>query len=324
MPVCELLMDWIQLFEDSSIEYVTRSPNTKRGEVSVKCPWCGSEDPSFHLGVNLTNEVWGCHRNVAHRGKSPIRLIAALLGVSTPQARLIAAQYGRSDPDTLLDFALTSEAPKADERAVVDLSQFEGFKLIRPDGTGTKYWDYLASRGFHCVADLVFRYGLRYTTTGRWKDRILIPINDIHGLVGWTGRAITPRPVVAPRYLSSSSAIKSTLWQCDVLYQGGDVLFVCEGPVDAMKVDYYGRPYGAKATCVFGTHAGMEQLSILSKLRHRFGRIVLLFDPDAVEQIYNVSEWLPNVVIGAIPSGVEDPGALASGQIKALVESSKR
>ena len=32
-------MDWVRLLEDSRIEYVTRGPNTKRGEVSVRCPF---------------------------------------------------------------------------------------------------------------------------------------------------------------------------------------------------------------------------------------------------------------------------------------------
>jgi hypothetical protein len=32
-------MDWVKLLEDSNIEYVTRGPNTKRGEVSTRCPF---------------------------------------------------------------------------------------------------------------------------------------------------------------------------------------------------------------------------------------------------------------------------------------------
>jgi len=32
-------MDWVKLLDDSNIEYVSRGKNTKRGEISVRCPF---------------------------------------------------------------------------------------------------------------------------------------------------------------------------------------------------------------------------------------------------------------------------------------------
>jgi len=32
-------MDWVRLLDDSNIEYVSRGKNTKRGEISVRCPF---------------------------------------------------------------------------------------------------------------------------------------------------------------------------------------------------------------------------------------------------------------------------------------------
>jgi hypothetical protein len=32
-------MEWMSFLNDANIEYVTRGPNTKKGEVSVRCPF---------------------------------------------------------------------------------------------------------------------------------------------------------------------------------------------------------------------------------------------------------------------------------------------
>src|SRR5688572_2948962 len=100
-------MDWVEFFKANMIDYVTRGPNTKRGEVSVNCPWCAGDDPSHHLGINLTKAAYGCLRNPEHRGKRPAGLIAALLGCSFSQALIIEKQYtAAADPENLGD-ALT-------------------------------------------------------------------------------------------------------------------------------------------------------------------------------------------------------------------------
>ena len=93
-------MDWIRLFEANNIPWVSRGPNTKRGEVSIKCPWCGEDDPSEHLGISLDKENWGCLRSIRHRGRRPYALVQALLGCSYAQARIIVDQYSTSDPET--------------------------------------------------------------------------------------------------------------------------------------------------------------------------------------------------------------------------------
>src|SRR6266436_4570111 len=92
-------MQWEKFLTDYNIEFVTHGPNTKRGEVSVKCPWCGDDDPSQHLGISLEREAWGCHRNAQHRGKAPAWLIKALIDCTSTQAQLLVRQYGQSDPD---------------------------------------------------------------------------------------------------------------------------------------------------------------------------------------------------------------------------------
>lgn len=310
-------MDWIGLLDSNSIEYVTRGSNTKRGEVSVRCPWCGEDDPSQHLGISLEHERWGCHRNATHRGKSPIRLIAALLNCSVNQARLIAVQYGAVDPagfDALPALNLTSKAPtpiKAPLRLPPEFRAISHFD---------RFWHYLCHRGFDDAGGVIAEYHLKCAVTGRFKDRVIIPFYQDGQLIGWTGRAII-NPVSAPRYLSSGAEVKKTVFNEDALRKGGELLFITEGPFDAIKVDFYGQELGARATCTFGTSMSMDQLSILAELP--FKKKVVLFDHDAIEPMWTLGEWLNECFIGELPPGIKDPGDLDEKQVVELVRSQR-
>lgn len=315
-------MDWVQFLEDNSVPYVTRGANTKRGEVSVKCPFCSEDDPSEHLGISLTKENWGCLRNQQHRGHSPITLIQALLGTTWGQAKLVSEQYSKTDPESL-DSALAAlgAAPNAPGQQNAPVVTLPPVRAIKPEGLTAKFWRYLETRGFDDVAAVARCYGLVACVTGETKDRLVIPFYQNGELVGWTARALV-NPISAPRYLSSAGdAIKRTVFNEDELYHGGELLFIVEGPFDALKMDWYGMPLGARATCVFGTSVTMDQISILNVVRKLFKRVVILLDRDAVEPTFHLAEWLnaPNVMIGQLPSGADDPGELNNKQIIKLV-----
>lgn len=317
-------MNWIQFLEDNDIPYVTRGSNTKRGEVSVQCPYCGDDDPSHHMGIALTTENWGCLRSAQHRGHAPHNLIAALLGCSTPQARLTAAAYSVADPDTLGSaLALltpTSEAPKPVTGHAAPLALPCEAQTIKATGSTARFWRYLASRHFDDVGDLVARYQLRAATTGVQKDRVIIPLFQGGELVGWTGRAIQPT-ISAPRYLSSGEAVKRVVFNEDDLWQGGKVLYVVEGPFDALKLDYYGAPSGVRATCLFGVSMTMDQIYTLVQLRRYFEQVVILLDRGAIEPTFDALDWLqgPNVTFGILPEAFKDPGAMTREEVEAFI-----
>lgn len=309
-------MNWEQFLHDYQIPYVTRGPNTKKGEVSVKCPWCGEEDPSEHLGINLTEERWGCHRNSGHRGKRPHKLIQGLLGCSFGQAKLILAQYGVADPDSFDDIS----APKPKEaNEGTPLSAFDDFTPLRGKNGASRFLGYLKDRGFNSPAEFAYTYSLHYTTTGRWKDRVIIPIYVDGKLIAWTARAIA-KTINAPRYLSSSQKIKTTVFNEDTVLVGGEMLLVGEGPFDALKLDYYGMHLGAVGTCIFGTSVTIDQLCILKEASKLYKQTVLLLDTDAIEATFMISEWLPEAIIGALPSGLKDPGDMTKNQVHELIK----
>jgi len=318
-------MDWIEFFEAHSIPYVTRGTNTRRDHASIQCPWCGDDDPSEHLSVSLVEEAFGCWRNVGHGGRKPYRLIAALLGTSFNQAKVIAAQYSAADPGTLtslgdglLSLNQASEAPKAIEALTLP----NAFKAIKNEGNTKRFWRYLEERGFEVKA-LCKEYNLTCCQTGRWKDRVIIPIYQDQELIGWTGRAIAANPVNAPRYDSSTDAIKRTVYNEDNLE--GKKLVIAEGPFDALKLDFYGKEHGLRATCLFGVNFTVDQIAILKRVMKRFDEGIIMMDKEASEAAFHLADWLglSNVTIQAVPEGVKDPGMMTEKQVLQLLTMNK-
>ena len=85
-------MDWINFFQSRNIHFVDSGANVVRGNVACRCPWCGGNDPSEHMSINLEGKGFRCWRQPLHSGKNPAKLIQALLNCSWDQANQIAGQ----------------------------------------------------------------------------------------------------------------------------------------------------------------------------------------------------------------------------------------
>jgi hypothetical protein len=314
-------MDWIQFLDANRIDYVTSGPNTRKGQISIKCPWCSEDDPSEHLSISLTKDAYGCWRNVKHAGRKPYSLVAILMGCSFTQAKTVVQQFSVPDPTTLDDVVNAFENHTG--ASAIAAKPPEGlppeFRQIKPTGLTSRFWRYLTARGFDDVPLLHRKYGLMCCQSGRWKDRVIIPLHQDRALLGWTARAIQPT-VNAPRYLSSSPEIKNTVMLEDELSKGGKMLCVTEGPFDAMKVDFYGAKLGLRATCLFGVNPTISQISIIRAMARSFDSVKILFDAAAFEMALMLSDSLslPNLTIANLPEGVKDPGALNAKQIRQM------
>jgi|SRR5712671_569410 len=326
-------MDWQRFLDENNIHYVTRGPNTKRGELSIQCPMCGEDDPSEHLGINLQTSKWGCHRDAEHRGKSPRTLIKAILGCSSPQAGFIVKQYSHSDPDTL-EAALA--VLEADNRGVIkhdeDIAkqakrqqlgpQFKDFNRIKVRGITRRFFEYLQSRGYENPQDVIEHYDLRCSLTGRYKDRIIIPVRHSDELIGWTSRALG-KPLNAPRYLASSEDVKAFIFNFDELKDGGDRLIITEGPFDAIRIDNHNfthkgyNPIFFRATCTFGTSCTISQIALLRALKKNFNETWILFDHGAEKPANDLAEWL-GAKVANLPDGYDDPSELETEDLDHL------
>jgi hypothetical protein len=289
--------NWLGLLRAYSIEYVEAGPNVAHGNVNIACPLCG-DDPSHHLGLNLTTGHWGCWRNKDHRGKSPVRLIQALLNCTRKEAiRLSQQNTIQPNPGDIskIDFN------KSVQRGSLDSLQklYDSFRRISSDDAATRgAFSYLEQgRQYYDHTRKVIRdYGLRYALSGQYGKRIIMPIKDRDGrVVSFTGRHISKQG--EPRYLDiekgrSFTPPKDCLYNADRAEQGGSVLVVCEGPFDAISVDVTGSPRGIHAVALFTISMSEAQQYALFELADKYDKMVVIFDQGADAQAMIVAKQL--------------------------------
>jgi hypothetical protein len=351
--------DWLSFVEKQRITYVTKSPNVARGHIAIRCPFCGGSDPSQHMGLCLDvgNPVWGCLRDRRHRGRNPTWLVMRLLGCGASTAREIVdagkVAYGDDmakkakeiSPNANPGFKIARWLDKqhgnlgetwhpVDGSKIADydakLDTAEDIKLprdIRPiDGRGysKKFVEYLVERGFANPWLAVDAADLHYAVTGNFKYRLVFPIRVDGVLVSFTARDITNQSPT--RYLTLPSddeviSIKHCLYMEDRIAAGGDVLFLCEGPVDALKMNCYMRP-GYAATCFFGMPTAI-QLAKLLYYAPRWRAMCPLLDPDVPMQRLALHYGLSStarLVPAFLPQGADDPGALTPDQVRLVMK----
>jgi hypothetical protein len=329
-------IDWLPLLQKHGIEYAERGANVKRGEVAVRCPFCGSADPSKHMGIDVNTGRWACWRNKQeHSGKSPVRLLVKLLGVTYTQARDIAGlddSYVDPDGFSALVEKLKYGNTKETELATLELDTTFSF-ILQDDHRTRLHWNYLFNlRGFNTpkqtngitdVDKLVNDYGLRAGISGVWQNRIILPYYQDGKLVTWSGRTIGSHPI---RYRdleikSSLCAPKHALYNYDNAIQGGRVLVLQEGPFDALKVDLYGKRCGVRSVALSTNSLSAKQSYLLSTLSEQYQRVHVVMDTktelgwaDSMRMKQSLAN-LPRVTFGLVPFNAGDGGNLTKQQV---------
>ena len=328
-----MTFNFIRFCEDNNIPYITHGVNVKvSDDCNISCPFCNdgpSPDPSFHLGVNTDLQVFSCWRDPTHRGRSLHRLLMKLLRCGYDRARMLLGQQPlwlrEGEFDGLLDDIWTIPSqPSRHLQIPADFRAFTGqYSSEQP------FLNYLADRGFkgQQAQKLFAAYGLYWAISGPFRHRIMFT-NEVSGqLLNWTGRSIKPNNPV--RYLSLSEAdgavtgIKQLVWNFDrLLEQPQRLCVVVEGPFDALKLDFLGRHFGLRATCVFGQSATLEQLGYLAALAELYDGLIVMFDRDSESRAEGVAaqlSWLP-VWMAMLPEGLKDPGEMNLKQVRLLAQ----
>lgn len=333
------MFDWQSFFDKHGINYVEQGPNVAQGNINIHCPFCGASDKSEHLGVNLTNNYWGCWRDASHRGKAPQRLIVALLGCSYIEANNIVGRRVQGLTD---GFASMSDDPDNIFTAIDEISRdqhelefLDSFRDIRSTGLTKRYFTYIRNRGFskNSTHELIEQFSLKCCLFGKWAGRIIIPVFNDDELFTWTGRSI--RKFDQLRYMSLSDkpekaeesgdplalgSIKEVLFNESALKHGGKKLFVVEGPFDVLKLDFFAQRYGCRAVGLFGMTVSQTQLYSIIELAGRFDEVVILLDSKEQDVIMRLSAELSVIgaQIGCMPDNVDDPGDLSLVEVKRL------
>ena len=323
------MFDWLSFLQQRGIQYVTRGKNVAKGNINVQCPFCGQADPSEHMGISLSGEGWSCWRNDEHRGKAPQRLIMALLRCSRNEADIIVGVRSR-ELDSDAQFGQTVSAmmnPDQGQQEEAGDVQFTPDMLPLVDrGHGRLFIDYLVRRSYTRpeAVELAKLYGLRYAMRGPFRYRVIVPVTENGVLVNWTGRAINSNAELRYRTLSTdvekaqkaglpvaALSTNKALWNFDELKASkGKVLVVCEGPFDALRVDFLGHAQGIRATCIFGLgNLTVAQVQRLEQLIGNYQRRVLLLDNAASMNAISMMAKLEHLgfQLKFLPNGIADP-----------------
>jgi len=332
--------DWPQFLQKQGIPYIERGANVKRGEINIKCPMCGSADPSFHLGLNLETGWYSCWRNrAAHSGKSPLRLLMKLLHCSYAKARELAGLgEDYADPEgftaaaaRLMNRDKTEGRPEQIHREFLQFDRH--FVRIDEDRIATRRaWNYLYQRGFETedIDELVDLYQLKTARDGHYASRLILPYFLNSELVAWTGRAIGQSEIRykdLPRDLCLVPP-KETLFNHDCGV--GEVLVIVEGPLDALKLDFYGREFGVRAVGLSTNSITEKQALLLQDADSKFEQKLIMMDNASSSGIVDSMRMkqelagLQNLHTTRVPFGRKDAGELSRQQVREWCKSITR
>ena len=319
------MFDWLRFLSARGIDHVEGpfGSNVRPGHVGFNCPYCDQDD-KYHYAVQVsTGRVRGCWRSPDH-WRPPAQLIADLCGIPYSQAKSIyeeGAEEYRSDTESLAAqlAALDSDREEAKELPSISWpAESELFYATISHPSGAPYWDYLAGRGFPDPGPVAKVYGIRWAPHGDWSNRLLFPLYRYDGaLVGWQGRDITgtskAKYKIAPAGMDAAGVVFG--WQPNL---NGQVAVFCEGPLDALKLDWYAGDRPVNAFALLGLAAGSSKLSIMSKIAEHFGQVYIVLDRGEDIKAMSIRDELS--VIGArvarVPEGVKDPGDMTPKQVE--------
>lgn len=305
--------DWVAFLDRNNVPWVGPGTNVSQGHVGICCFLC-SDDPSYHLGIDLATGRWSCWRDPTHRG-GPVYLIQRLAKITKKAAQVIWEGAASATKADLLE--LEQELLfRGKSEAVIRPIQWGVDEFELDDSYSSKrFLAYLKTRGFHNPEWVAKEYGIRGALSGAYAHRVLFPLTIEGTLYGWSGRAIAPSRI---RYKTHPPGpqVRSLVYNYDQVVAGGDILVICEGPVDALTVDVLGRIQYCRAVALLGVHMTPGKRDLITRLADGFGNVCVLLDSDALGVALRLKAELgflrQPVYLATLPEGCKDPGELSS------------
>ena len=329
-----MAFDWERFLRGRRIDYIISGSR----QVVVHCPFCGQDDQSHHMSINLSGHGWRCWRAPSqHYGRSPVKLIRGLTGCSLEEAREVAgvADGAPTPPPTrevLSDNLTRLQGGSGPIRRRARDSTLEMPRSFHPLRVGEEraapFVRYLERRGYRLgeIRWLAKAYDLQWAGFGPFAWRLIFPVHGRKGeLLTWTGRAIGDDPPIRykqPPASESRIEAPNCLLGLDQLCAAPDprVLVICEGPLDATRISASGAALGVWGTCLFGLSLSDAQRELIFDLAGVFPLQAVLLDATAGADRLRIARQLEPLrpTFPRLPEGVEDPGALSPSQASRL------
>jgi len=293
------MINYIQLFDDYSVDYATEGKNVGQNFIGLHCPWCG--DSSYHGGVPKDGtERFSCWRCGNHGLK---QTLATILGVK--------------NVDIILD-GYRDDFVTVNEKRTSDC----GVSHVSVPGSELQWYHktYLQNRRYDPEL-LMQKYKVAGTEPlSDYGARVYFPIIYKGEVVSYQGRSINPYDTY--RYMTASPQ-EEKMFHKHLLYNYDfckeDFIVLVEGVFDALRL-------GDSACATFGTQFMAEQLLLVKP----FKRVFMLYDNEftAQEKAKKAANMVGGLIDGEVMvvnlGGSKDPDDLSDDDARCLMSEFRR
>jgi hypothetical protein len=315
-----------KLLDKYNINYITSGNDVGKNCINITCPYCN--DDLFHRGLNyetLKSRCWRCGKP-----KPIIFTLQDIIGISIEEIKEQLGLEKIASNDIFKEVLSILNPEKKEDKIVKAINHLvlpEYFFKIKTTGITERFWSYLSQRGFQYDKNKLNKY-FRGCLVGEEAFRIIIPIYMNEKLMTWTARSIYKEEKLRYKTLPSKYSIKKItdcLLDYDDIKNGGDFLFICEGPFDAIKLNWY-LPKDSYATCLFTKNISKQQILLLSNIVSKFKKTFIMLDKeDTINNMINIKSNLS--LFGNVDSyfltEADDPGDLTREQIINIINKVK-
>jgi DNA primase len=288
--------------------------------IIARCPWCHVSNKQF--AVNYTSGQYNCFREkCGQRGRNIKYLIAHVEGIT---AKEVENKYDlQKTGNETIEFASAKfkQSIKTDIDSLKLPDQYTKFTFNDKNAFEKRFLTYLTNRGIS--KDTIEKFELGYCFTGKYEDRIIVPINTLD-FKGFTGRSILD--VSEEKYKNEHGEWKQKAlvgYNEFIALNNIDYVIVCEGPFDCLKL----YTYGFNCVALQGKDAHQQQINILCSLPKNT-KIIIMLDPEVKNSVIdNICSRIylkhPEVFVAKLELGV-DPGSATKLQVMYALSKAKK
>jgi len=292
------MIDYLQLFQDYSVDFKESGKNVGQGFIGLNCPWC--DDSSHHGGVPKDGSSrYTCWRCGTHSLNSTLEKILCVKNI-----------------ESLLEVYTDGNVVAAPKKIITHATE-----VTVPGGELQWYHrNYLKTRNYD-PDELISKYHIKGTTpTSKFGNRIYFPIFYKNEIVSYQGRSIDKHAYL--RYLTAKPE-EEKIFHKHILFNldnaNEDFIVLVEGVFDAIRL-------GDGACATFGTSFMREQLLLLKNYK----RIFMLYDTEFFAQkksksaANDVAHITDSDVYTVDLNTIGDPDNLSADDVKYVMNEFRR